>query len=506
MISRLKPPKGVLLNQSHPLSKGLIGCWTINEGGGNAIFDFSGNGKKGTLVGADWVPDGLEFVVANTDWVATSSFIVPTVFTVFCVCRNDYIGAEEHLVVSAWDGINRIHLGLLPDQNQVYVCHSNASYERYDFTGFYDGNFHSHCVTWDGSAYKYYFDLNLKSVAASGNPSDTDQSVLLIGARATGAGYDRYFDGVIKMVYIYNRPLIFSEISLLDREPYQMFEAEFPWEYVAYGAAGVTLVVAALDGAGSLDGVSLTQKHNITVQESLSSGALDGITLNQKHTLAIQALLSSGLLDNIVLTQKHLLVLQDLLSSGTLDNVILAQKHLLAIQGMSGSGAIDNVALTQKHLLAVQELLSSGALDSKALTQKHLLAVNSLLSSGAIDNIVFILSTLLVVSDLISTGAIDTTSLTQKHTLTVQEVLSEGTLDNVSLTQKQLLIINSLLSSGIIDNITFAIEDGLICITLSEATEFNITTTKSTEYNITTGQETEYNIVLSKSGGGICNG
>ena len=191
--------------------------------------------------------------------------------------------------------------------------------------------------------------------------------------------------------------------------------------------AGVTLIVASLNVSGTLDGVNLTQKHNLVIQEL--SGA--------------------GTLENIELTQKHILVLQDLSSLGVLDNIVLEISTLLIVADLVSDGLLDNISLTQKHNIIVQELLSSGALDDLALTQKHVLSIS--------------------------------------------EVMSSGQIDGVALTQKHLLIIDGLISSGIIDNINFDVAAGLIYITLTQTTEYDITLTQSTEYDIT----------LTQAGGGI---
>ena len=266
------------------------------------------------------------------------------------------------------------------------------------------------------------------------------------------------------------------------------------------------LALQELLSSGIIDNVSLAQKHLLTVQELLSSGTLDNIelvtaillavadlisagaldskTLIQKHTLAIQEMLGGATLDSIHLTQKHLLAVQELLSSGTLDNVELSLAILLVIADLLSSGALDTKSLTQKHNITIQELLSSCSLDVPVLTQKHILAVQELLSTSTLDALNLIAATLLVVADLVSSGGLDGNVLTQKHILTVQEVLSAGLLDGVALTQKQLLAIQDLLSSGLIDSINFNIATGLICITLSKATE--------------------YNIALSHKGGGVC--
>ena len=53
-----KPYRGIQLNRQHPLARGLVGCWLVNEGTGDKVFDYSGNGNNGILTNmdeADWV-------------------------------------------------------------------------------------------------------------------------------------------------------------------------------------------------------------------------------------------------------------------------------------------------------------------------------------------------------------------------------------------------------------------------------------------------------------------
>ena len=47
----LKPIRGIRQNKSHPLARGLVGYWLLNEGTGEKAFDLSDNGNTGTLQG-----------------------------------------------------------------------------------------------------------------------------------------------------------------------------------------------------------------------------------------------------------------------------------------------------------------------------------------------------------------------------------------------------------------------------------------------------------------------
>ena len=353
------------------------------------------------------------------------------------------------------------------------------------------------------------------NVTGVGNVNTNDHDSIQIGRMWYYNEYKYPYTGTLYDLRINNSALTETQAKLFNALPYDLYQKVSRPFYLLPIVEGITLTIEALDGVGTLDNVALTQKHNLSVQELLSSGALDNVALTQKHLLALQGLLSSGTLDAVSLTQKHILSVQELSGVGTLDNVTLTQKHILVVQELLSSGALDNIELIQKHTLIIQELASAGALDNIELTQKHLLAIQSLLSAGTLDNIELLLSTLLVVADLLSAGQLDNVGLTQKHILTVNEVLSAGQLDNVgltqkhiltvdevlsagqldgvALTQKNLLAINDLISSGVIDNINFDVAAGLIYITLSQATE----------YDIELSQTTEYDITLTQTGGGV---
>jgi len=45
-----KPKAGIQLNRAHPLTRGLVGYWIMNEGGGIRINDISGYGNHGSAV------------------------------------------------------------------------------------------------------------------------------------------------------------------------------------------------------------------------------------------------------------------------------------------------------------------------------------------------------------------------------------------------------------------------------------------------------------------------
>jgi len=51
-----KPPLGVKIDWSNPITKGLVGCWLFNEGGGDKVYDLSGNENTGILTNMAFPP------------------------------------------------------------------------------------------------------------------------------------------------------------------------------------------------------------------------------------------------------------------------------------------------------------------------------------------------------------------------------------------------------------------------------------------------------------------
>jgi len=247
-----KPPLGVLPNFGHSLSRGLVGAWFFNEGSGNKVYDLSGNRNTGVFVGNIAWDSGKFGSVLISDGIGDY---------VNCGANNIIISDLTDVTVNIW----------------LYITSTTATYSETFTSG-------SHIVSSQPNAAGWviwcsYQSSNIKfSVAKSNTVRVTTPTKTLslntwymvtgVFVKATSTAY-LYVDGVLigsatninvdafagsvcnisastygvigklDVPMIYNRALSPSEIALLYREPFRMFERD-PielWSAATLGAA-----------------------------------------------------------------------------------------------------------------------------------------------------------------------------------------------------------------------------------------------------------------------------
>lgn len=246
-----KPFRGQQINKSHPLAKGLVGAWVMNEGTGNTVFDLSGNGNPATNNGADWIPDGFDFngsggylAINDGDFLdfegATESFSVVFSF------RPDNVLSHQALLykMDANNDFWRIHIW---NDNKI-----TASLDAIDFstsTGrFTTGNIYHIAVVFNKNKNGEIYVDGIQDgtpVALNNEVMNISYQSVLIG-RAPGVE-PYYFNGRMYYAYIYNRALSSDEVSNLYREPYAMFQQSISPAQLYYEApvGGLSIPIAA---------------------------------------------------------------------------------------------------------------------------------------------------------------------------------------------------------------------------------------------------------------------
>ncbi len=238
----LKPTRGTLLNTSHPLARGLVGCWSMNEGTGKKIFDSSGHRNTGTFVNTPiWIQgdnkSAIDFEAGDDDYIDCGpAFQITNQLTVIAKIRLESIAAQYPTVASKWESVG------VNDRQWKLVASLNGSNPYFDIssTGANDiyrqgtapltlGEWITIAGVFDGINLTLDFYKNgiLDNGALTGvipNSLFAATSNVLIGNASTGVITHRPFDGKIEYICVWNRVLSSVDIAQLHREPFCMFE------------------------------------------------------------------------------------------------------------------------------------------------------------------------------------------------------------------------------------------------------------------------------------------
>ena len=243
----LKPVLGSQIQLGHPLANGLVGCWLMNEGSGNKVYDLSGNGNTGSLiadthfVGGKFGP-ALDFDGAG-DCVncgnKASLNITNKNFTIMAWAKlygegntlPVLAGKLSYGSVGEWglyysDITNDFRFQMRDASGVVVVDTLSVSLNQwYYVVGVYNG-----------SSIGIYLDgLLIKSINAPTIFEDSGNN-FFIGKRSNNNDY--YWNGQIDHAMIYNRALSAQEIQQLYMSPFCMFGQE-PIELWSAAMGGV---------------------------------------------------------------------------------------------------------------------------------------------------------------------------------------------------------------------------------------------------------------------------
>jgi hypothetical protein len=270
---RLKPRLFTKPIKGHWVTKILVGLWLLNEGSGNIIHDSSGHGHHGILTSATgnekWsggkFGGGWENPVENDNnyfnVTHTPAFQNLTGLTLLYWAKNaknTKAAVHEYLMYSKGGGNDNIsQYGMTSGEDfstTLYDVDGANDYSGSFTDGMLNqaGIWHQLVVTWDGVSLKHYIDAVLgDTTAAAGSVCFTmAHDIRLAGEGAT------CWHGVLDHIMMLGEALSASQISLLLRDPFCMFERDPIELWVGSVGAGGGPAANAPTGAlyGSLVG------------------------------------------------------------------------------------------------------------------------------------------------------------------------------------------------------------------------------------------------------------
>jgi PGF-CTERM protein len=196
---------------------GLVAVWHFDEGSGTVAKDASGHGNDGTIHGATWTTGisgkALRFDGSN-DYVEVpySMKAINTISMEAWIYPKQFDGE----IISKWDGTGNgvIHFELCPDRTMRMGLRSGLTAYIVNFRSTETSSLNQwvHVVeTWDGKNAKIYFSgAEVGSASGTGTIRHNENMKYWIGSIY---GTDRFFNGLIDEVCIYNRVLSAEEIE-----------------------------------------------------------------------------------------------------------------------------------------------------------------------------------------------------------------------------------------------------------------------------------------------------
>ncbi len=271
----IKPTRGTKLNPAHPISRGLVACWLMNEGTGDNVFDFSGNSNNGTLHGppawsAGKTGNSLEFVNGNSEYVdfGDSRFQLDKTnkLSIVAIAFRNSAGPTYSTVIHRGNYVFPFSMTLYTAGSYVRGAFAvrttggNTNLFASTAESVLLGQYGHFAGTYDGSVQKIYQNGVLENqTSKSGDLNfDTTSHPTYIGA-SEGWESDN-LDGGVCHVFLWNRALSESEIKSLYREPYAMFEP-------GLSPALVTAQTDVISLAGSVNAQSVLSALLSSVQK-----------------------------------------------------------------------------------------------------------------------------------------------------------------------------------------------------------------------------------------------
>ncbi len=301
----LKPPKGIQLNRSHRLARGLVGCWLFNENTGGKVFDLSRNGNDGTLQGnTSWKPGKygscLDFD-GDGDYVSVpynSGYDALDYVTISLWVKLNSDNSNDMMFFSSSSGTSWkwLYVWKNGSTKEIKFVNSNG-WTSATSTTVTTSNIWYHVVgVWNNKDMYIYINGVLEDSTTDVDSLTSPSYGLKFGRwEATNP---KYLNGQIGHVMIFNRTLSTEEIQQLYREPSCMFEHGLSPAVLYAPAEGVVELSSSIDASTA---TTATVKIDKKVSASCACATEVSASLKLSRNLATELQSLANLIGSLTL-------------------------------------------------------------------------------------------------------------------------------------------------------------------------------------------------------------
>lgn len=219
---------GLVLDRAHPLSRGLVGWWPLNEGGGIRANDLvagnagtltNGPTARGSVLGAARAFDGSDdhLIIPHSPALA-----ITTDITIACWALTTTISGWRQFLdkgpnptthpapyqIGQYDGTGQIYFGRGNGSSSTSLTSTSAAVA---------GAWTFWVCTWAGGTFRIYYNGRIDA-SSSASPTCTDAGhALYVGQREDMAS--AYWSGAFAHLRIYNRAVDAREVAQLYADP-----------------------------------------------------------------------------------------------------------------------------------------------------------------------------------------------------------------------------------------------------------------------------------------------
>lgn len=222
---RTKPPVGSSMDWSHPLSKGVVGRWLMNENAGSRIIDITGKNHCTLYNGVTWKNNQAgEIVLNGTNQYAQKTPAIGLAIEKFSIVAwiypTSFPSYQRIIYIGGFSDLDqRISFITNPSGKLCYVINNGSQWGSVSAQALSANAWQMVVITYSCQTTLYYIDgkLDANSYTDTTVPSYlTDY--FIIGFLPSNSS--QWFAGSISQIIVYNRVLSKNEIASLYSNPY----------------------------------------------------------------------------------------------------------------------------------------------------------------------------------------------------------------------------------------------------------------------------------------------